>query len=100
MTTTEEKLERQIELVKRFYPDRKSLWAFFNTMESNCFILECKKSSHINKMVWEYLGDKEYSSDEWLYMWEVFVMIEYVSTHVCASEKEKFHEFEKQFINL
>jgi len=100
MTTTEEKLERQIELVKKFYPNRESLWAFFSTMKSNDFILDCKKDSLINKRVQAYLGDKEYSCDEWLYIWDLFVMIKYVSTHGCASEKEKFHEFEKQFINL
>lgn len=100
MTATEEKLDRQIELVKRFYPNRESLWAFFNTLESNDFILSCKKNSRIDKMVRVYFGDRAYSCDEWLYIWDVFVMIEYFLIHGCTSEKEKFHEFEKQFINL
>lgn len=96
----DEKLEKQIALVKKFYPNRDSLWAFFNTLESNDFILSCMKNSYLDKKVRAYLGDKEYSCDEWLYIWDVFAMIEYVSTHGCVSEKEKFHEFEKQFINL
>lgn len=99
MTTDKERLERQIELVKSHYPDRDSIWAFFDTLKSNAFILSCMKNSRLDKKVREYIGDKVVSTDEWLYIWDVFAIIEYASTTTHDAE-EKYREFEKQFNTL
>lgn len=100
MNTDDDKLERQIALVKKFYPDRDSLWAFFDTFGIYDFILGCMKDNRIDNKVNKYFGKRNVG----LYMWEVFVMIEYVSTYnkvqKSESEKEKFNEFEEQFKNI
>jgi hypothetical protein len=96
----DEKLEKQIALVKKFYPDRDSLWCFFNTLKDNSFLLSCVKDSSIDKKTNQYLRGREFDSYEWMYTWELFAMIEYVSKRSGSYEKEKFHEFEEQFKNI
>ena len=89
----DDKIEEKIELVKKYYPTRDSIWDFLTTIGS-AFVNHCQKNMLIDRRVSEYIKGKTVDVDERLYLWAIFAMIEF------AELKKQNRGFVEQFIKI